>query len=630
MKRLMVMMLMVGVLTACGSEEPIPSPEVASPVLEGSVLVVPFDGFEEEFAPYFPGFEIVNSFEESMVEEYETLVVFDDGSLNLSSLDIPESDVLDVSYINNDPQQLYVVNASDPDVLPVMIKSLGNNNFNQASSFTYELQQTGTLFVVEEVNSKVAQELRDYITLDDQIVRRLVMSEVYQYERVVVIEETRSVSSIPGDPLTFELVVSEINYGVQTQKLLLDEYRLNWQETISLLMTNLDAFQGPTRVSYQHNPRYLIGSEQILRNTDICRLPDLANEVDVTTGFPIPSARIPREGAVTAKVIYVDFSDYRLDWSQTQLQDYIASQTEYATDFYEQMSFSRMQLEFDLHPEVISLPGTVDSYRLSTEDRDGKMVDMMFDAIEIADPTVDFSGIDFLVFVVNPQVPYEEANFSPAFPYDETFPFSTDEKDIYNATVLARNIEDWTFPAVLTHEMGHLLGMVDLYDYTFQENYDDIHRFVGGFDIMGFIDGDYHELMGWNRYLLGWYDNADVGCLMDYNLMGFTVEAEIGDANLDSALPMIVIPYSDAQAIVIEAKLDNDYCDGCNGVLIYQIDTSVSSGNGSMIVIPSPTSRNPFYRDGLFNVGQTIIVNNISIEVTEALTDAFLIKIIGN
>jgi hypothetical protein len=44
-----------------------------------------------------------------------------------------------------------------------------------------------------------------------------------------------------------------------------------------------------------------------------------------------------------AKVIYVDFSDYRLDWSQTQLQDYIASQTEYATDFYEQMSFLQMQ-----------------------------------------------------------------------------------------------------------------------------------------------------------------------------------------------------------------------------------------------------------------------------------------------
>ncbi len=65
----------------------------------------------------------------------------------------------------------------------------------------------------------------------------------------------------------------------------------------------------------------------------------------------------------------------------------------------------------------------------------------------------------------------------------------------------------------LNHESGHTMGLPDLYAYQYDPaNYDDQHRFVGGFGLMGYIDGNAPEFFAFERWQLGWLEDSQIIC----------------------------------------------------------------------------------------------------------------------
>ena len=62
----------------------------------------------------------------------------------------------------------------------------------------------------------------------------------------------------------------------------------------------------------------------------------------------------------------------------------------------------------------------------------------------------------------------------------------------------------------------------------------------------------------------------------------------------------------------------------------FQDDTSVPSKNWSTIVLPTTSSTEPYYTHGLFQLGETIKANGISIEILEVLSDAFIVRVLSN
>lgn len=378
-------------------------------------------------------------------------------------------------------------------------------------------------------------------------------------------------------------------------------------------------------VIYDSN-RVLLGQELLVPAMQVCRLENRSTQSDVTIGFPMVDARLSSLGVVRAMVLYVDFSDYRLDWSLAEMESFINPYANHNNQYFGSMSSGRLDMQFELHPQVIKLSGTADSYKMATTDPDwgGGMTEMM-EALVLADPSVDFTGIDFLVFVLNPNIPYEEADISPGFTSDEDAnPFITDEATILNATVLARNTIDWS-EALITHEIGHLLGLVDFYDYAFQDVYEDYHRFVGGWDVMGLIDGAYNDMFAWNQYLLGWLDDEDVDCIRASALT--QLEVNLGNEALPSTSALLVIQESPTRALMIEAKLDNEYCVGCYGVLVYSVDSSIASGDGPLQIYPATSSTDPYMVDALLQVGDRLSVGNYLITVTEGFTESFIVNV---
>lgn len=372
--------------------------------------------------------------------------------------------------------------------------------------------------------------------------------------------------------------------------------------------------------------RVLLGQELLVPAMNVCKLPDQAGQADVVIGFPMKSERIPRIGEANAMVFYVDFSNYRLDWSREQINDHFDPYGSSATDYYGLMSENRLAMQFDVFPEVVSLTGTLESYRLGSSEVEDRMFDMMFETIELVDDVVDFSAVDFLVFVINPTVPYELADRTPAFPTSTDFPYVTGEGNLYNATILGLNAEDWLVPGlVLTHEIGHLIGLADLYDYEYQENYDEYHRFVGGFDIMGYLDGQYLELLEWHRYLLGWLNDADVACIPGATLE--ELEVHIGNQSNPDTSALLIVQLSTTRALIVEPKLQGEFCDGCYGVLVYTVDTSIPSGDGPVQIYPATGSKDPYLHDGMLNVGDELQVGDFLISVEEGFTESFIVKV---
>lgn len=380
-------------------------------------------------------------------------------------------------------------------------------------------------------------------------------------------------------------------------------------------------------VSVFDSSRVLLGQELLVPAMQVCRLENRSSRPDVTIGFPMVNARVSTLGVVRAMVLYVDFSDYRLNWSLGQMESFFDPYSNHTNQYFGSMSSGRLDMQFELHPQVINLSGTADSYKMATTDPDwgGGMTKMMMEALVLADPSVDFTGIDFLVFVLNPNIPYEEADISPGFTNDEdSNPFITDEAVILNATVLARNTIDWS-AALMTHEIGHLIGLVDFYDYAFQEVYEDYHRFVGGWDLMGLIDGQFNDMFAWNQYLLGWLDDEDVDCIRASALT--QLEVNLGNEALPGTSALLVIQESSTRALIIEAKLDNEYCVGCYGVLVYSVDSSITSGDGPLQIYPATRNTDPYMVDALLQVGDRLRVGNYLITVTEGFDESFVVNV---
>jgi M6 family metalloprotease-like protein len=145
---------------------------------------------------------------------------------------------------------------------------------------------------------------------------------------------------------------------------------------------------------------------------------------------------------------------------------------------------------------------------------------------------------------------------------------------------------------VFVHEMGHVFGLPDLYDYLAPRSLQ--WRFAGGWSVMSAnITGGHY--FAYNKLKLGWLDADQVKCMTTPG----TVEAEITPLETRGGVKAIMVRTgpSNAYAVEVRQKIGEDagLCD--EGALIYTIDATKSNGYGPIRLIPAQEGTDPLMID---------------------------------
>jgi M6 family metalloprotease-like protein len=291
---------------------------------------------------------------------------------------------------------------------------------------------------------------------------------------------------------------------------------------------------------------------------------------------------LPARGAPVIRVIFVDFPDAPAQRSDAAgvLDDVLPR----VVAWYAKASYGKLVPTFVGTATWFRMPRSSKSYGIT---RDvpltfEKYHTYLQDAVSAADSWVDFSAAD-IVYVIPPK--RAAIDYSPAFVAYSGSGLLADGVEIRHATTIGAEAATTSSRAVtLIHETGHMLGLPDTYDY--RSPYWDLHRWVGGWDMMGYIwtGGDF---VAWHKRRLGWLAGGKVVCLS-----GGQVDATLRPLARRQGKKAIVVPIDPSSAWVVEARdaigVDTELCDP--GVLVYVVYASKANGHGPLRVKPAARS----------------------------------------
>ena len=338
---------------------------------------------------------------------------------------------------------------------------------------------------------------------------------------------------------------------------------------------------------------------------------------DTTAGFPLPSWAAPSIGTVRVAVLFVDFPDVGAAYS-TEVE--AAHGLPYAEEYLEAASYGRIDVEFVPLHGWLRAERLAHAYLVDTVIGD-RRVRLGTEAVRLADPRFDFTGIDVVMTVL------PSAHFNAGDHTNATAP--TDEGVIGSMAQINTaphpdrgEPEQWGTTAA--HEVAHGLGLTDLYSYGARDDRlpeapADRRWVRSEFGLMGLrtaftasptdsrlsfvvrLPGrtvtvynyslNAHEMLAWSRWQLGWMDESQIRCVTAPDVT--VVLGPVADPG--DAVAMVAVPLSESEVLVMESRRrigydtgrayrDDDGIEGTlpvlahEGVLVYTVDASRASG----------------------------------------------------
>jgi M6 family metalloprotease-like protein len=287
-------------------------------------------------------------------------------------------------------------------------------------------------------------------------------------------------------------------------------------------------------------------------------------------------------GTLRILAIRVDFEDEPMDSSTAYFERILLFQKEH----YETVSDGQFILEQTLAPSVYRLPKPLTYYGL--DDSIGvRQAVLGWDAVKAADPEVDFEDYDQVVLfhagpgqesdVLNDSLEqiwsvfFRMEDFAYYLPYDGVANgIPTDDRTAQGDTIFVSDMamfpeletqDGFVFSpvGVVCHELGHALGLPDLYDTVAPENQVFAEsQGIGSWDLMaagtwnanGFVPA---EFSAWSKLFVGWIDPVVVTTGRSVSLQA---------VELDRRRGVVKIPIGGDEYFLLENRSQDPNGDG--------------------------------------------------------------------
>jgi hypothetical protein len=255
-------------------------------------------------------------------------------------------------------------------------------------------------------------------------------------------------------------------------------------------------------------------------------------------GRPDPQRSLAAAGTLRVALLFVTPSGIAPSESPQELAGSLVAPTE---RWYEQASYGRARVDLTAFPTWLPVKDT--SVAAATAAAVAAQIDLSrFDAVAAVLPEETHSTQSFAEIVPGGLVRYGVV-LGP-------HPTATAQRDPRLWTVLA-------------HELGHVLGLPDLYA-TAGNGADSVY--AGPWDPMSRPLGQ--NLLAWHAWTLGWLGANNVACVY----AGSTREAQLTPLETDGGLKALLLPQPQS-VLVVEARervgLDSGLC--ADGVLVYSV-----------------------------------------------------------
>ena len=375
-------------------------------------------------------------------------------------------------------------------------------------------------------------------------------------------------------------------------------------------------------------PKTEISNSSSLADISSCKIPDAGAlgampsyiQQHFVAGFGLYAERAPLTRNPVIQFVTIDFPD--LQGKRSPAED-LKEVTDFLGKYWSSQVTNPITLDFRIPSSYIRMPLKVVDYGMnidffSKEWRPNTAFDYVRAAVKEADPTIDFTKADVMVIAVPAEVTRAQVAAFIAESSEARFPnqgFQTSEKKIMNTLVMAgatgskdHELFNWA------HELGHNFGLTDLrntQNKAMQDSSD-----LGIYDLMSSPLAP--ELLAWNRFILSALNDNQVRCVSS----GSTTHLIRPVAMPTKEEKLVVIPTGRFTAIAVESRraigFDSPMGTASEGVIVYEIDSTVPYGLSTMKLVPRVGSTDKQWRrDSALKIGDAVTTQGWKITVVE-------------